>query len=197
MKLFSQHNYRVYGNRPDNAYFAMRFLKASYATFVHGKDVNWVAEAQGRRNRRFSLATKNPKKLGPVALRKQIEGLCKLVVDLVGGASSSDSALSLVQAAEKKLEVARAAEATTARALHDVEQQHLKAMDDVNSLSDDRLAKLEAEGFRLVFGCCMFWDSPSFVSLTPLYSCRRSSVCFLSISWLWPAQLSNATAGRS
>lgn len=39
-KLFSQHNYRVYGNRLDNAYFAMRFLKASYATFVHGKDVN-------------------------------------------------------------------------------------------------------------------------------------------------------------
>lgn len=29
-RLFSKHNYQVYGNCP-----AMRFLKASYATFVH------------------------------------------------------------------------------------------------------------------------------------------------------------------
>lgn len=62
-RIFSQHNYPVYGNRPDNAYSAMRYLKAAYATFVHEKDVNWVAEAQSRRNRRLATTAKNPKKL--------------------------------------------------------------------------------------------------------------------------------------
>lgn len=84
-RLFSQHNYRVYGHRPDNAYFAMRFLKAAFATFVYGKDVNWVAEAQGRRTKRLASASKNPRKLGPVALRRQVEGLCEIMATLAAG----------------------------------------------------------------------------------------------------------------
>lgn len=84
-RIFSQHNYQVYGNRPDNAYFAMRYLKAAYATFVHEKNVNWVAEAQVRRNKRLATAAKNPKKLGPVALRRQVEGLCEIMAYVATG----------------------------------------------------------------------------------------------------------------
>ena len=144
-QLFSQHNYRVYGNRPDNAYFAMRFLKAAFAKFGHGKDVNWVVEAQGRRTRGLASATKNPRKLGLVALRRQVEGLCQIGTTLAARSTTSQPPLSLVQEAKKNLQVATATEASKAEALQEIERQHLKVMDIVNALSEEKLATLEAE----------------------------------------------------
>ena len=89
--LFLQFNYTVYGNRPDNFYFAMQFLKAAFATFVHGFDVNWVGEAEDVVRSAWRQATKNPMKLGPVALRRQIEGLCGILKEVTTGAPTHRS----------------------------------------------------------------------------------------------------------
>lgn len=76
---FVEHHLRVYGQRPNNLYFSLRFLRGCYATFVHGKDVDWTAEALLWRNMRIKARTKNPNKLEPVALRQQLIALCRII----------------------------------------------------------------------------------------------------------------------
>ena len=82
LKKFRHHFFKVYGNKPDNTYFPLRFLKACYATFVHNKPVNWCAEALDRHSARLKNARRNPAKLGPIATRCQVEGLCKIIQEL-------------------------------------------------------------------------------------------------------------------
>ena len=84
LKQFGKQYFKVYGNRPHNNYFCLRFLKACFATFVYGKPVNWCAEALDRHEARLKNAWRNPTKLGPVATRCQIEGLITIVKDLCG-----------------------------------------------------------------------------------------------------------------
>ena len=81
-KQFQQQYYKVYGNQPDNGYYSLRFLKACYATFVYQLPVNWRAEAMSRLAHRLKNQHRNPRKLGPVATRCQIEGLCKIIKQL-------------------------------------------------------------------------------------------------------------------
>ena len=81
-KQFQQQYYKVYGNQPDNGYYSLRFLKACYATFVYQLSVNWRAEAMSRLAHRLKNQHRNPRKLGPVATRCQIEGLCKIIKQL-------------------------------------------------------------------------------------------------------------------
>lgn len=77
--LFTEHFSRVYGGRPDNEAFSMKFLCACFATFVHKKDVNWAAKATQRRQARVERSAHNPRKLGPMAIREQVGGLCRLI----------------------------------------------------------------------------------------------------------------------
>ena len=82
LKTFGQQYFKVYGNRPHNNYFCLRFLRACYATFVYGRPVNWCAEALDRHQSRLKSASRNPSKLGPVATRCQVEGLCSIIKEL-------------------------------------------------------------------------------------------------------------------
>lgn len=82
LKTFGQQYFKVYGNKPDNAYYSLRFLKACYATFVYEKPVNWCTEALSRMAHRLKNQQRNPQKLGPVAMRCQVEGLCKIISQL-------------------------------------------------------------------------------------------------------------------
>ena len=82
LKAFGQQYFKVYGNRPHNNYFCLRFLRACFATFVYGKQVNWCAEALDRHHMRQKSAFRNPSKLGPVATRCQVEGLCRIIKEL-------------------------------------------------------------------------------------------------------------------
>ena len=88
LKTFGQQYFKVYGNRPHNNYFCLRFLRACFATFVYKKQVNWCAEALDRHQSRQKTAFRNPSKLGPVATRCQEEGLCRIIKELseAGGA---------------------------------------------------------------------------------------------------------------
>ena len=82
LKMFGQQYFKVYGNRPHNNYFCLRFLRACFASFVYGKQVNWCAEALDRHQMRLKSACRNPSKLGPVATRCQVEGLCRIIKEL-------------------------------------------------------------------------------------------------------------------
>ena len=41
LKMFGQQYFKVYGNKFDNYYYLLRYLKACYATFIHNKSINW------------------------------------------------------------------------------------------------------------------------------------------------------------
>ena len=82
LKKFGQQYFKVYGNRLHNNYFCLRFLKACFATFIHGRPVNWCAEALDRHQSRIKSASRNPSKLGPLATRCQVEGLCRIIKEL-------------------------------------------------------------------------------------------------------------------
>lgn len=144
-QLFSQHNYRVYGNCPDNAYFAMRFLKAAYATFVHGLDVNWVAEATVRRSKRFATALKNPKKLGPVALRRQVEGLCELMASVASGTPERQIMPRSADRALTEVVAARATATLAQTALETLQRDQNSALGIVNAFTDAEYSRLELE----------------------------------------------------
>lgn len=62
---FTKHHFSVYGTRPVNRYFSMRFLRGCHATFLHGCDVDWAAEASLRRTQRLQRKTRTPEKLEP------------------------------------------------------------------------------------------------------------------------------------
>ena len=53
VKKFGKQYFEVYGNKPDNCCYSMRFLKACFATLVFEKSVNWCAEAQARHKLRM------------------------------------------------------------------------------------------------------------------------------------------------
>ena len=143
--VFSKHCYEVYGHSPDNTYYSMRFLKGATTTFVHGLDVNWVAEAQGRRSKRIATALKNPRKLGPIALRCQVEGLCGIIKGLSGGSPSPPTLPPSVDAAQKAAFDAAAVEASAAKGLRAIQMEK----DDVEAVLEkctpEDLATVEAE----------------------------------------------------
>lgn len=143
--LFLQFNYKVYGNRPDNFYFAMRFLKAAFATFVHGFDVNWVAEAERRRSKRLATATKNPMKLGPVALRRQIEGLCGILKEVTTGAPAHRSVPASVVAAQKMVDDAVECEAKASVVLQEISRRQDDATRSLMKITIDDIGRVEAE----------------------------------------------------
>lgn len=144
-RQFSKLCYEVYGHRPDNAYFAMRFLKAATATFVHGLEVNWVAEAQGRRCRRIATATKNQYKLGPVALRCQVEGLCGIIKDLARGQPLTPGLPESVTAAEGALTAATAAADAAAEVLRGLQKERDLAVAVLERCTEEDVAKAESE----------------------------------------------------
>ena len=144
-QMFLQFNYKVYGNRPDNFYFAMRFLKAALATFVHGFQVNWVAEAECRRSKRLATAPKNPMKLGPVALRQQIEGLCGIVKELTNGAPAHRPLLASVRAAQKLVDDAVESEAKTSAALQAITRRQAEAERSLMKTTVHDIGRVEAE----------------------------------------------------
>lgn len=86
---FALHYMRVYGSRPDNKSFSLKFLRACYASFVYHMDVNWVAEAVKTRRRRVVKGQTNPHKLGPLALRDQLTALCRLIADTTQAPTNS------------------------------------------------------------------------------------------------------------
>ena len=144
-RQFSKLCYQVYGHRLDNAYFAMRFLKAATAMFVHALEVNWVAEAQGRRCRRIATATKNPSKLGPVALRCQIEGLCGIIKELSTGQSLTRGLQESVTAAQRALTEATAAADAAAEVLRALQKERDSAAAVLERCSEEDMAKAESE----------------------------------------------------
>ena len=142
---FLQFNYKVYGNRPDNFYFAMRFLKAAFATFVHGFQVNWVAEASCRRSKRLAMAPKNPLKLGPVALRRQIEGLCLIIKELTDDAPAHRSMPASVRAAQQLVDDAVESEAKASAALQAIKRRHAEAERSLMKTTVHDIGRVEAE----------------------------------------------------
>ena len=98
---FSEHWAKVYGESPDNAYYSARFLKGCYATFLHDTNVNWAEEAVERRCQREEKRAQHPYKLGPVALRQQVAGLCKLIEEIE---ASPDRRVKNFAAAKAKLQ---------------------------------------------------------------------------------------------
>lgn len=143
-RLFSKHCYEVYGHSPDNKYYSMRFLKAAFATFVHGLEVNWVAEALHCRSRRIATALKNPRKLGPIALRRQVEGLCGIIRSLSRASPSPPTLETLVDAAEMAAQLAAAAEISAAEGLRALQKEKDDAEAVMGRCSIKDLADAEA-----------------------------------------------------
>lgn len=112
---------------------------------MHGKDVNWVAKVQRRCTKRLAVATKNPPKLGPIALRQQVECLCELMENLANGTSARHKMPRNVNATEKEVDAVRAAEASAVKALQAMKKKYADAMEVMTACSDEELANLELE----------------------------------------------------
>ena len=123
----------------------MRFLKAAYATFVYGEEVNWVAEVQVRHTKRLAMAIRNPRKLRPVALRYQVQGLYKIIANLANRLLAHCRMSRSVYAAQKEVDAARVAKALVGKALRPIKRKHADAMELMAVHSNEEYARLEAE----------------------------------------------------
>ena len=137
LKKFRHHFFKVYGNKPDNTYFPLRFLKACYATFVHNKPVNWCAEALDRHKARLKNARRNPAKLGPIATRCQVQGLCNIIQEL-SWRSGENAANVQELLAVQEVEQRRSNEVNSAHAvLEGFEEKYKAALDRMTKEASD------------------------------------------------------------
>jgi hypothetical protein len=141
LKMFGQQYFKVYGNRPHNNYFCLRFLKACFATFIHQKPVNWCAEALDRHQSRIKSASRNPSKLGPVATRCQVEGLLKIIKEL----STTDKVQSGPDPNARELLVAIEVEKEKADIVKTIEER----VQILRLKYNDSLERMRAESFEI------------------------------------------------
>lgn len=140
LKTFGQHYFKVYGNRPHNNYFCLRFLRGCFASFIYGKAVNWCAEALDRHQARQKSVSRNPSKLGPVATRCQVEGLCRIIKEQSGlgkGPAPSDYPCGELKAAldmeQQKIDAVKSVE----QRLHEIRQRYYASLERMRGESSE------------------------------------------------------------
>lgn len=157
IQQFRKQYYKVYGNRPDNGYFSLRFLKACYATFVNKQPVNWVAEARLRLKKRTQWKHRNPRKLGPIAMRAQVEGLCSIIKHLAASPATGNISHVATPSATGNKSNVDIAKATVKLCLAGVEaaagnvDEAFRQFQLTNALSIANDENVEAEGWEAAY----------------------------------------------
>ena len=91
VRTYLQMHRKIYGGDPDNGTFGTSFLRACHLFFEEGKDVNFAQKAEVLQKAREKQAARNPMKLSPSALRKQIEVIIDFLAGHIpGGAGNKD-----------------------------------------------------------------------------------------------------------